>query len=88
MSKDSGLRHETCGSDDLAWRTLLDRWNGGGFIWDCKLVEGEEDSMEEGWSLEWTSITKAGLTAENRPAYEAKSDGRQERAMGDARISM
>ena len=27
-------------------------------------------SLESGWSLDWTSMTKAELTAENRPAWE------------------
>jgi hypothetical protein len=29
-------------------------------------------SFGSGWRFEWTSITKAELTAENRPAYENK----------------
>ena len=30
-------------------------------------------SFRSGWSLEWTSMTNAELTAENRPACEEKS---------------
>ena len=46
-------------------------------------------SFGSGWSFEWTSMTKAELTAENRPAYEdeGKSDERQEQTTGDAQIS-
>jgi len=29
-------------------------------------------SFGSGWSCEWTSMTKAELTAENRPAYESR----------------
>ena len=31
-------------------------------------------SFGSGPSLDWTSMTKAELTAENRPAYEKRSD--------------
>jgi len=29
-------------------------------------------SFRQRWSFEWTSMTKAGLTAENRPVYVNK----------------
>ena len=35
-----------------------------------------------GWRPEWTSMTKAELTAENSPAYKNGSGGSQERTVG------
>ena len=31
--------------------TLLGSWNSVGFVWDCGIVEGEEDSLEQGCCL-------------------------------------
>jgi len=44
-------------------------------------------SFGSGWSFEWTSMTKAELTAENRPAYENKLDSSRERTIHDVRKS-
>ena len=44
-------------------------------------------SFGSGSSFDWTSMTNAELTAENRPAYEEESDDLQERAVGDAQKS-
>ena len=38
---------ETIDNDDLPGRVIL----GGGTIWDCGMVEGEEDSVEESCRL-------------------------------------
>jgi len=43
--------HESSDSDDLAGRALLDGWDGGGFVLDGRLVEGEKDRAEEGCRL-------------------------------------
>ena len=43
--------HQAGDGDNLAGKILLDRRNGGGFVWDCGLVEGEEDGAEEGCRL-------------------------------------
>ena len=43
--------HETYDGDDVGERILLNWQNGGRFVWDCGLVEGEEDGAEEGWGL-------------------------------------
>ena len=69
--------HETGDGGDLARQAFPNRWNDGGFTGDGGLIESEEDSSEEGrrlfvgsgWRFEWTSMTKAELTAGNRPAY-------------------
>ena len=42
---------EAVDGDDFAGRMLLDGCNGAGFVWDCGIVEGEEDSMEESCGL-------------------------------------
>ena len=41
-------KQETIDGDNLAGRVLL---NGEGFIWDCGMVEGEEDDTEESCRL-------------------------------------
>lgn len=38
-------------------------------------------SLGSGWSLDWTSMTKAELTAENRPAYEKGSENKNQRGV-------
>ena len=38
-------------------------------------------------SFDWTSITKAELTAENRPAYVDELGGRRKQTVSDARKS-
>ena len=38
---------ETIDEDNLAGRVLLGDWNGGGFVWDCGMIEGEENGTEE-----------------------------------------
>ena len=43
--------HEPSDGDDLAGRILWDEWDGGGFVRDGRLVEGEEDHAEEGCRL-------------------------------------
>ena len=40
-------KQETGSDDDLAGRVLLDGRNGGGFVWDCGVIEGEKDGLEE-----------------------------------------
>ena len=44
-------------------------------------------SFGSGWSCEWTSMTNAELKAENRPAWEDKSEELRERTRGGARKS-
>jgi len=44
-------------------------------------------SLGLGWSFEWTSMTKAELTAENRPAYENRLDNSRERTIHNIRKS-
>ena len=43
--------HQSSDGDDLAGGTLLDEWNGGGFVRDSRLIEGEEDCAEESCGL-------------------------------------
>ena len=38
-------------------------------------------------SFEWTSMTNAELTAENKPAFKSKSEKLRERTIGDAQES-
>ena len=40
--------HESCGGNDFVGWIFLDRRNCGGVIWDSRMVEGEEDGVEEG----------------------------------------
>ena len=49
--------HQSSDGDDLAGGTLLDRWNGGGFVRDSRLIEGEEDCAEESCGL----LVRVGL---------------------------
>jgi len=39
--------HESSDGDDLTGRALLDGWDGGGFVLDGRLIEGEKDRAEE-----------------------------------------
>ena len=43
--------HEPSDGDNLTGGTFLGGWNGGGFIWDSRLIEGEEDCAEESYGL-------------------------------------
>ena len=43
--------HQSGDGDDLSGRALLDGWDGGGFVWDSRLVESEKDRTEEGCRL-------------------------------------
>jgi len=43
--------HQSSDCDDLAGRALFDGWDGGGFVRDGRLVEGEEDCTEDGCRL-------------------------------------
>jgi len=43
--------HESSNSYNFAGRVFLGGWDGGGFIWDSGLVEGEEDGTEKSCRL-------------------------------------
>jgi len=43
--------HQSSDGDDLTGRALWDRWDGGSFVRDGRLVEGEEDCTEDGCGL-------------------------------------
>ena len=63
--------HETCGGNNLVRWIFLSGWNGGYLAGDSGLAESEEDGAEESCRLLigiWLEMTKAELTAENRPA--------------------
>ena len=42
---------ETTDDNDLHGRMIFDGWNGSNFVWDCGIVEGEENGMKEGCRL-------------------------------------
>jgi len=48
--------HQSGDGYDLAWRALLDRWDGGGFFRDDRLVEGEKDRAEGCRLLVWIGL--------------------------------
>ena len=69
--KQAGV-HENCGAKDLAARVLLYRWDGRGFVWDCGLVESEEDCAEESHRL----VVGVGLEFGMDVNDEGRADGR------------
>ena len=71
--------HETRDGDDLAGRVLLNGQNGGGFVWDCGLVEGEEDGAEEGHGL----VVGVGLEFGMDVDDEGRADGREQTRLRD-----
>ena len=65
---------ETRDGDDLAGWVLLDRWNSGGFVWNCGLVKGEEDGTEESYRL----VVRVGLEFRIDIDDEDRADGREQ----------
>jgi hypothetical protein len=63
--------HESSDGDDLAGRALLGGWNGGGFVRDGGLVEGEKDCAEEGCRL----LVRIGLELRVDVDDEGGTDG-------------
>ena len=63
--------HQSGDSDDLT-RRALGGWNGGCFVWDGGLVEGEEDCAEEYCGL----VIWVGLEARVDINDEGGTDGR------------
>jgi len=70
--------HEPGDCDDLAGRALLDGWDGGGFVWDGRLVEGEEDCTEDGCRL----LVRIGLETRVDIDDEGGTDGGEQTRLG------
>ena len=63
--------HECSNGNDLARRTGLDGWDGGGFVQDSRLVEGEKDRAEQGCRL----LVRVGLESRVDIDGEGGTDG-------------
>ena len=66
--------HEPSDGDDLAGRIFLGGWHGGDFVWDSRLVEGEEDRTEKGSRL----VVRVGLELRVDVDDEGGTDGREQ----------
>jgi len=64
--------HEASNGDDLAWRALLNGWNGGGLTGDGGPIESEEDGAEKGRRL----FARVGLEVRMDIDDESGADGR------------
>ena len=77
--------HQPGDGDDLAGRAFLGGWDGGGFVRDGRLVEGEEDRAEEGCGL----LVRIGLETRVDVDDEGRADGgEQTRLQGRVRLFM
>ena len=70
---------ETIDDDDLAGRILLDGQNGVGFIWDCGMIEGEEDGTQEGCRLIVGAWLKLFIDVDNK----GRANGREQARLQD-----
>ena len=66
--------HETGDGNDLARRTFLNRWNGGGLTGDGGLVESEEDCAEESRRL----LVRVGLEVRMDVDDKSRAYGRKQ----------
>ena len=66
--------HQSSDGDDLAGRGLLGGWDGGGFVRDGRLIEGEENRAEEGCGL----LVRIGLETRVDVNHEGGTDGREQ----------
>jgi hypothetical protein len=66
--------HQSGDRDDLGGGVFLGGWNGGGFVRDSRLIEGEEDCAEESGGL----LVRIGLQARVDVDDEGGTDGREQ----------